>query len=67
MENKVANYNCVTLQGDSYRADGVLSGGAQQQQPILPKIARYIETATQLKQASNNLEKLSSEIEVLRE
>ena len=29
MENNgVGNFNCVTIQGDFYRADGVLSGGS---------------------------------------
>jgi structural maintenance of chromosome 2 len=31
MENNLGRkFNCVTLQGDSYRTDGILSGGAQQ-------------------------------------
>lgn len=28
--NQSLKFNCVTIQGDSYRTDGVLSGGAQQ-------------------------------------
>jgi len=30
-ENNIKNFNCVTLEGDMYRADGILSGGASKQ------------------------------------
>ena len=29
MENPIKKFNCVTLLGDLYRADGILSGGSQ--------------------------------------
>ena len=28
MDSNMEKFNCVTLQGDSYRVDGILSGGA---------------------------------------
>ena len=28
LENKIYNSNCVTLDGDFYRADGILTGGS---------------------------------------
>jgi structural maintenance of chromosome 2 len=27
-DNKIYNCNCVTLDGDAYRSDGILSGGS---------------------------------------
>ena len=36
------NYNCVTLDGDFYRADGVLSGGANTNKPVLRMIQEYL-------------------------
>jgi len=42
LENNVQRFNCVTLEGDSYRSDGVLSGGANKQKPLLPMIEKYI-------------------------
>lgn len=36
------NYNCVTLDGDNYRADGVLSGGANTNKPVLRMIQEYL-------------------------
>ena len=42
MESNMERFNCVTLQGDSYRADGILTGGANQTQPVLAKISDYL-------------------------
>jgi chromosome segregation ATPase len=42
MESNMERFNCVTLQGDSYRADGILTGGANQIQPVLAKISQYL-------------------------
>jgi chromosome segregation ATPase len=30
LETNLQRFNCVTLDGDSYRADGILTGGANQ-------------------------------------
>jgi chromosome segregation ATPase len=36
--NGMRNYNCVTVDGDMYRSDGTLSGGADTSRPILRSI-----------------------------
>ena len=30
MDSNMERFNCVTIQGDSYRSDGILTGGANQ-------------------------------------
>ena len=48
----------MTLQGDSYRTDGILSGGAVQHQPVLDKIEAYLGIEREMIAKKNNLESL---------
>ena len=63
MDSNMERFNCVTLQGDSYRSDGILTGGANQQQPILAKVSQYLKVSDTMRDHKNELDKIQNEIQ----
>ena len=61
------NYNCVTVDGDFYRADGVLSGGADTSQPCLKKIQEYLMSDKDNTRVSNELERKRNQLQELQQ
>lgn len=66
-DNPISKFNCVTLQGDSYRTDGVLGGGAIKAQPILDKIDQYLDNEKQFNEKKNQMDSLNTKINSLNE
>jgi structural maintenance of chromosome 2 len=60
-DNPIQNFNCVTLQGDSYRTDGSLGGGSAQQQALLDKVDSYLNHEKKYTVAKNQHETIKNE------
>ena len=60
-------YNTVTLEGDMYRTDGILSGGKIMQQVCIKKIENYMTLKAQLTQKSNEKANIDLKTELLKQ
>ena len=63
MADSGQRFNCVTVDGDSYRTDGVLTGGAAQQRPILDKIEAHLKLDKEIIQTKNRCASLENQIQ----
>ena len=59
-------FNCVTVDGDSYRTDGVLTGGVVQQRPVLDKIELYLKLEKEILQSKNRIASLENQNQQLQ-
>lgn len=70
----IKKYNCMTVLGDSYRTDGLLSGGSMQIQTYLDKIDDYLSLSERINrnkvardQAHKKLQMLDGQLETIKE
>jgi len=62
-DNPIQRFTCITLNGDLYRNDGILTGGANNFKPILGEIKKLLSAEKEIVTLRNQSESNAQNIQ----